>query len=171
VLLVPPMDSGRLSAQQPAAVDAYLSLVGEHFRMPPEELRMLLQAGAEAEELPVLLRLSRTSGISPTVLLTLRRRGDSWLAIAHRYQLGAATFHVAIPDAEVDDRIRRAQQLFRETPESRWNTIQLDNQELVTLANLQVLVRKTGHSPGRILEARNRAGSFPGAVPLLAGRP
>jgi hypothetical protein len=160
-----------LEGQDPAAREAYFRVVSEQFQVSVAELQRLTEAGARDEELPVLLRVSRTSGISPTVLLALRRRGDSWLAIARRYGLGASIFYVAMTEDQVDDRIRRAHGLYRDTPENRWNTLSLSDEEVVVLANLQVLTRGAGASPGRILEARSRAGSFPGALRMLAQRP
>jgi hypothetical protein len=158
-------------AQAQPSDAAYLGLVVEHYRVAPEEVRVLVRAGAVVEELPVPLRISHRSGIPPTVLLTLHRRGDSWLGVARRYGLGAEIFHVAIPPDQVDDRIRRVWELYRDTPEARWSTLSLSDHEVVTLANLQFLVRATGSTPGRVLEARAQAGSFPGAVSLLLGRP
>ena len=158
-------------AQDRPSESAYLGLVAEHFRVAPEEIGVLIRAGAVAEELPVPLRISDRSGIPPTVLLTLHRRGDSWLGVASRYGLGAEIFHVVIPQDQVDDRIRRVWELYRDTPEAHWGTLRFSDPEVVILANLQLLTRTTGSTPGRILEARERAGSFPGAVRLLVGRP
>lgn len=158
-------------AQDQPSDAAYVRMVAEHFRVAPEEVRVLIRAGAVAEELPVPLRISDRSGIPPTVLLTLHRRGDSWLGVAGRYGLGAEIFHVVIPPDQVDDRIRRVWELYRDTPEARWGTLRLSDPEVVVLANLQLLTRATGSTPGRVLEARERAGSFPGAVRLLVGRP
>lgn len=169
-LLAAPLAAAAEAEGEWIVQDAYVSLVAEHFRLPADELRRLVQAGATVEELPVLLRISQASGIPPTVLLTFRRRGESWLEIARRYQLGAEIFHLALPDGLRDEGIRRARELYRDTPEARWGTLQLSNQQLVDLANLQVLVRKTGRTPGEILDARSRAGSYPAAVPLLVGR-
>lgn len=153
-----------------AGEEAYLRIVSEQFGVPEDEVRALIRAGSRAEELPVLLRLSRYSGIAPTVLLTLHRRGSSWMGVAERYQLGAGTFHIAIPEDQVDDRVRRVHQLFRDTPEPRWNTLSLTDEEVVVLANVHLLTRGTGSTPGRVLEARTRAGSFTGSVRFLVVR-
>lgn len=160
----------RVSAQDRAPEATYLRIVADEFRVSADEARDLLRAGAGIEELPVLYRLSRHSGISPTVLLALHGRGTSWIGVAGRYRLGAATFHLEIPADQVDDRVRRAHELFLGTPQAQWNGLSLSDEEVVVLANLHLLTRGTGSTPGQVLQARARAGSFAEAARLLAGR-
>jgi hypothetical protein len=160
----------RAAAQDRGPDAAYLRIVAEVFRVSTEEARDLIRAGARTEELPVLFRLSRRSGISPNVLLALHRRENSWIAVAGRYQLGPGTFHIEIPADQVDDRIRRAHDLFQGTPQDEWDTLSLSDEETVVLANLHLLTRGTGSTPGRVLQARAQAGSFPEAVRLLVSR-
>jgi hypothetical protein len=160
----------RALAQDRVAEAAYLRIVGEVFRVSAEEARDLVRAGARIEELPILFRLSRHSGISPNVLLALHRRGNAWIGVAERYRLGAETFHIDIPPDQVDDRTRRAHGLYQGTPQAQWNTLSLSDEEVVVLANLQLLTRGTGRTPGQVLQARAQAGSFPEAVRLLVSR-
>jgi hypothetical protein len=160
----------RAWAQDRGSDAAYLRIVGEVFRVSTEEARDLIRAGGRTEELPVLFQLSRHSGISPNVLLALHRRGSSWIGVAGRYQLGPGTFHIEIPPDQVDDRVQRAHDLFQGTPQERWNTLSLSDEEVVVLANLQLLTRGTGSTPGQVLQARAQAGSFPEAVRLLVSR-
>jgi hypothetical protein len=157
-------------AQDRGAEATYLRIVSEEYRISVDEARDLIRAGAQTEELPVLLRLSRQSGISPSVLLALHRRGNSWIAVAGRYRLGAGTFHIEIPPGQVDDRVRRAHDLFQATPREGWNTLALSDPEVVVLANLHLLTRGTGSTPGQVLQARARTDSFPEAVRLLVVR-
>lgn len=171
VILCAPTVSGQAAAQDPAATEAYLGLVADHFRTSPEEVRTLLRAGATAEELPVLLRISRTSGIAPAVLLTLHRRGSTWLAVAARYRLGAELFYVALGEEEVDDLVRAAHRRYRDTPEAAWSSLALPDPDVIAFANLHFLTRATGRSAGAVLSARARAGSFPASVRFLMGPP
>jgi hypothetical protein len=143
-----------------AALDGYVRVLSTHFGIPQNEVRILTEGRVPVDELPVALRLARFSGIPPVSLLAQRRSGESWQAIARRHDLGAATFHVAIPDGQVDASVARVHGLFRDAPPSRWDAIELTDAEYVALANLLVLSAELGASHGQILEARAAAGSF-----------
>jgi hypothetical protein len=118
-----------------------------------------------------VLRLSRFSGIPPVSILAQRRSGDGWSTIARRNGLGAAAFHVAIPEGQVDASVARAHSLFSDAPPSRWDAIELTDAEFVSLANLIALSAELGRSHGEILAARTASGTFVGAMTRLgAGR-
>jgi len=155
------------TADRQAALDTYVRVLSTHFRLPQTEVRILAEGRVPADELAVALRIARFSGIPPVSLLAQRRSGEAWLLIARRYDLGAASFHVAIPDAQVDASVARVHALFRDSPPSQWDAIDLNDAEFVALANLLVLSSELGVSHGQILEARAAAGSFVGAVTRL----
>jgi hypothetical protein len=159
-----PVMAQEMPADRQAPLDTYIRVLSTHFRLPQTEVRILTEGRVPADELPVALRLARFSGIPPVSLLAQRRSGDSWLVIARRYNLGAASFHVAIPDGQVDPSVARVHGLFRDSPPSQWDAINLTDAEFIALANLLVLSSEIGVSHGQILEARAAAGSFVGAL-------
>ncbi len=153
----------------PAALEAYVRVTAAHFVMPESEVALLVEGRLPADELPVVLRVSQVSGISPTALIARRRSGESWIALGQRYGVGAGSFYEAIPEGEVDERTRRAHRLFAETPSTSWDTLQLTDDEVITLVNLHMLTREIGVDHARVLTARSSAGSFVLALRLMAG--
>ncbi len=172
LLVVDLLDPPPLPAQVPGAdVAAYHRLVSDHFSVAPGEVAILSEGVPHPDELPVLLRLSRASGISPAALSARRRSGESWLGIARRYGLGAGAFHITIPEDQVGSQVERAHRLFSETPSAGWDALDLRDEELVALSNLDFLHRELGTPMGRILESHDEAGSFVGALRgLVASR-
>jgi hypothetical protein len=168
-LVGPPVPAAGQNAppDRQSALDAYVRILSTHFRLPQTEVRILAEGRVPADELPVALRIARFSGIPPVSLLAQRRSGDGWLVIARRYNLGAAAFHVAIPDGQVDSSVARVHSLYRDAPPSQWDAIDLSDAEFIVLANLLVLSSELGASNGQILEARAAAGSFVGALSTL----
>jgi len=153
----------------------YVQLVSSHFGLPAGEASLLLEDLGETEQLPVLLLLSRESGIPPAAVLSRRYRagpsGISWVAVARQLNLGAAVFHVDIPEDEVDDRVRRAMDLFRGTSRANWNALDLEDAEVVALTHVRFLSRQVGVSKGEVLAARAQSGSWVEAIQHVLGVP
>ena len=78
---------------------AYARAVGEHFRVPPEEVAVLSEWGLAIEEIPVVLFLARRGGMSADALATLKRGGQSWFQLAQRSGLDAGSFLVPLPES------------------------------------------------------------------------
>ncbi len=152
----------------PAALEAYTRLAANHFGVPHSEVALLAEERILPDEVAVVLRIAQASGISPSVLVAFRRSGESWMTIARRYGMGGAAFHEAIPDGEVDDRTRRVAGLYRNTPATGWDALELTNDEVVALVNLRMLTRELGVSHARVLSARSETGSFMLALRVLA---
>lgn len=155
-------------AQVTPEQEAYARVVAAHFQMPPGEAVLLMEGPMAGEELPVVLFYARETGMAPAALVALRRGGASWLDLGRRHGLGNAALFVEIPDGDVDGSVQRVQRLYTETPRDRWDTISLSDAEVVVLVHLRVFTRQFGVSPGEVLRARARAGSWFGVPPLLA---
>lgn len=149
-------------------LERYIRVLSDHFGIPVSEVTILAEGQRSPDELPVALRLARLSGVSPVPLLARRRSGESWSAITRRYNLGAASFHVAIPEGEGDPSVARVRELFGSTPSSAWNALELRDDEFVTLANLLVLQAQLGVSIADVLAARSASGSFYAGVGSLS---
>lgn len=163
--------AGSAAAQAEPSVRAYLRAAAAHAGTAPEEAELLAEVASSPEEVPLVLILSARSGVSPDVLMALRRGGrSSWAEIAGRYGLGAGTLHVPLQGAEPGPLLAGLYQSFAETPPRGWNSIRARDPEMIALANLGFLVRALGVSPERVLEARSRVGGWPEAWILLGGR-
>jgi len=167
-----------LEAQQvqPGMTSVYTQLVASHFGVSSGEARLLVEDLERAEDLPVVLLLARESGLSPSVILSRRQRGaptqhTSWLEVARQIQLGGGVFHVEIAADQADDRVRRPMGLFERTPRAQWAGLDLTDDEVVDLTHVKVLSRHLMVEKGRVLEAREAAGSWVGSIPQLMGVP
>ncbi len=151
---------------------AYYRLVAEHFSVAVGEVAILSEGVAEPDELPVLLRLSRASGISPAALAARRRSGESWIGIARRYGLHVGTFYISIPNDQVRPQVERIHELFSETPSAGWGALEVSDEELVVLANLDLFNRELGVSIAAVLDSQAETGSFVTALrALVAAQP
>ncbi len=168
------------AAQDPGAASAveaaYLRMIAAHFGVSTTEATHMAEDLGSAEEVPVVFLLARESGLSTSVILSRRQRaGPSglppWTEVARQLQLGSGTFHVEVPDDEVDDRIRGAMNAFQEVPRARWSEVQLSDGDVVALTHLRVLSRQLGVSKGEVLRARTTAGSWVDSIRHLMGTP
>lgn len=159
-----------VTAQQRVAdapqVQEYFRGVASYFRLPAEEVFILGDWRLPPEEVPVVLFLSRRAGVSPEAIAALRRNGQSWDELTRRYELGSEIYRVALP-ADAGS-LTRAHSLFQGRPSSQWGSIELTDLEIVSLVNLKVLSEVLSSPPARVLEARDRAGSYPEAYRRLS---
>jgi hypothetical protein len=153
----------------PQERELYLRVMSAHFDLPSGEAQRLLEGGLAADELPLVLFLSRESGIAAPAVVAMRRGGSSWMNLARRAGLGADRFHVEIPEASVDARTSRMHRLFRDTPRSGWGALELTDEELVTLVHLRVFSRYFSAPVARVLEVRGDVSSWVGVPLRLAG--
>ena len=172
LLIMASLVPGQGLAQEVSAglKDAYFRAVGEHFQLPLQEVTIVGEWELAPEEVPVVLFLADRAGLSPDALIGLRRSGRPWMDIATRFGLGAAAFHLPLPEGEPLGVLARACGEFRSRPAREWTQIQLTDPEIIALVNLRVLAERAGVPPLRVLRAREEAGSFMAAYPLLRGR-
>lgn len=149
-------------------VEEYFRGVASYFRLPPEEVFILGEWRIPPEEIPVVLFLSRRAGVSPEALAALRGSGRSLSELTSRYELGGDVYHVTLPpDA---GSLARARSLFESRPSSEWDSIELTDAEIISLVNVRILSEVLSTSPGQVLQARDRAGSYPEAYGRLGPR-
>ena len=149
-----------LYAQDEAATAAYFRAIGGHFGVPSSEVAILAEGRGSPEQAAVVLYLSRRAGVSPSALLALRRRTRTWAEVADRYGMGAAAFHVRIPDGVELGALSQTYQRYRATPPTGWSEIRLGDAEVVALVNVRFLSDFLGVRPQQVVEAHRRTGSF-----------
>lgn len=157
----------RTQEVDPDVKDAYFRAVGDHFNAPPEEVAIIGAWNLSPDEVPVVFFMARHAGVSPDVLIGLRRDGMGWQELGRRFGIQTPAFHVSLPAGGDKGPLARAYEAFAARPAREWREIQLQDEEIVALVNLKVLTAQTGAPPLRILGHFAEAGSFVSCYPLL----
>ncbi len=160
-----------LSAQEAghAATQAYFGAVAEYFVLPRSEVDILGEWRLPAEEIPVVLWLAKRGGVSPEAVVALRRSGQGWAALAERYRMGPAQFHVPLPGSVEAGPLASAYERFRSLPAERWREIQLSDADIVGLVNLRVLSETLERAPVDVLAERSRGSWVEVCARLIGG--
>jgi hypothetical protein len=171
-ILILALAPGAVTAQEPESGlrEAYFRAVGEHFEIPFQEVTIIGEWELTPDEVPVVLFLAGRAGVTPDALIGSRRSGRPWREVARRFGVGPQAFHLPLPENIRLGTLARAYEEFRARPASEWFEIQLEDPDIIALVNLRVLGEQTRVLPGRILSAREEAGSFMRAYPLLIRR-
>lgn len=135
------------------ARDAYFKAIAEYFRLPASEVSILSEWRLPPEEIPVVLFLAGRAGVSPEAVVALRTSGRGWAELAKRYRLDAAQFHVPIPGTASTGALEGAYRRFRSLPADRWSEITLEDPDIVGLVNLRLLSETLHIAPERVLAA------------------
>ncbi len=146
---------------------AYLQAVAEHFHVSIDEVRVLARWGRPAQEIPVVLFLAGQGGVSPDAVMALRNAGRGWSAIASRWQLHAGQFHVPLESSADPGPLSGVYEQFRARPGSAWPSIELSDQDVVSLVHLRFLSSYLGVPPRRVLGALSQVGAGPAALRAL----
>lgn len=169
LLILTALIPGSLDAQD-AATQTYLLRAGCHFGAPAGEVEVLARWSVPSEEIPVALFIAGRAGVSPEVVLSLRRGRNSWGDVASRYGVGGGTFHVPLGSDSPGDRLARAYGEFGTRSPREWDAVQLTDAEIVDLVNLRFLTEALGIPATRALQARSSGGSWVAAFTSLGGR-
>ncbi|MFH1763984.1 MAG: hypothetical protein ABIF09_07325 [Gemmatimonadota bacterium] len=153
----------------PGVRAAYFRALAEHFEVPFGEVAIVGDWDLVPDEVPVVLFLSQKAGVSPDVLIGLRRSGRPWREVASRLGLGVGSFHLPLPEDAQLGSLTRAYGEFNGRPSRDWNQIDLDDPEIVALVNLRVLSEQVGVPPLQVLRSREAAGSFVAGFARLRG--
>ena len=151
----------------PGVREAYFRAVAQHFDVPLDEVVVVGDWDLDPDEVPVVLFMSRSAGVSPDALIGLRRGGMLWREVAARFGLGGRNFHLPLPEGEPLGFLARAYGEFRGHPPAEWHQIELEDAEIIALVNLRVLSEQVGVPPIRVLRSREEAGSFLAAFAML----
>lgn len=146
---------------------AYLQAVSEHYHVSLDEVRVLAGWGRPAAEIPVVLFLAGRGGVSPDAVMALRNAGRGWSAIAARWQLHAGQFHVPLDASADPGPLAGVYEQFRARPGSAWASIELSDQDVVSLVHLRFLSGYLGVPPQRVLAALGEVGPGPAALRAL----
>ena len=127
----------------------FLRAVAEHFGTPQQEVAVLAQWRLDMAEIPVVLFVADRAGVSPDVVISQRRRGEGWMAIAHGYSVHAGDFHIPIDgDAGI---LAGAYERFGARAASEWQEVTLSDVEVVALVNVRFLSRHLELRPDEVV--------------------
>ena len=138
---VPPVTPETASDPSP-----FYSAVGQHFQVPPSQLRELVDAGLPPSEVVVLCYIAQHSLTPPARLLADRRQGRSWRAIATASGLEPASFYY--PVSFTRGPFVNVYAVYHRVPRDRWtwNELQLADSDIENLVNLRFLAESGGRS-------------------------
>lgn len=159
------------TGEDPARIASFLRTVATHFQLPVDEVFILSEWNVAPDDVPVVLFLADRSGISPDVLVALRRAGNGWASITSRYGLGADLLHVPMSAAEAGPLLEALYGRFEATPRNRWGSLPLTDDEVLALVNLRVISQGLSLAPGAVMAARANSTSFVGAHAGLGSSP
>jgi hypothetical protein len=162
---------GVVSGQEvvPGARQAYYRAVADHFGVLMDEVEVLGEWGLEPDEVPVVLFVSTRAGVSSDALVGMRKSGQSWSEVARRFGLGGRVFYILLPDGTNLGHLSEAYQKYRSKAAREWDSIELEDFEIVSLVNLKVLSEQVEVAPSRVLQSREEHGSFIAGFMSLLG--
>jgi len=168
ILLSPARGTGQ--AVDTAARQAWFQAVADHFEISVREVEILADSRMTDDEIPLVLLLARRAGVSTDALVAFHRGGRGWVEIAARYGMGAADFHLPLAESAPAGPLEEVYERYRAVPPSQWNQIELDDEDLVRLADLAFVTAYLRVSAGEVLDQVVRGGSFEASYVALARR-
>ena len=146
-----------LPAQQDEA--AYLRSAALHYDSTPGEVAMLAEGGVHPEELPVALLISRSSGVSASAVVALRRGGRAWADLLVRYGLHAGRLYIPLDPPPEEGPGAQAYQAYESRDRDSWRVIRLPDEAVVYLVNLDFLSHHLELPAQDVAGAMTREGS------------
>lgn len=154
------------SAQQPDPAH-YLHVMSAAFGVSVAEGQRLAGEGVPLEALPVVLFLARETGLAPSAILALRRSGATWSALAIRSGVSVDRIVVELPEGVGGAQARALAARLRTIPRDAWNTLQLDDADVVFFVHVRGLARHLGLPVSHVVEATTPDDSWVAAVRRL----
>lgn len=140
-------------------VKSFYLAIGEHYRVPEQQVVVVRQKQIPDEELPVVFFLATRAKVAPDVIVSLRIGGKSWLEIAQHYKLSPEIFYVEVGEVSGPP-YGRAYGHFRKRPRSEWRSIVLSDVDIVNLVNLRFMVDHYKYAPDQVIKWRSEGKRF-----------
>lgn len=153
-----------------AGVDAALSIedgrissfylaIGDHYRVPEDQLIVVKKRQIPDEELAVVFYLSTRAAVPAATIIDLRLGGMTWMEITMHFHLTAEIYYVAIEHASGPP-YGKAHGYFRNRNRDEWKTIRLADVDIVNFVNLRFISDHYGLSPDDVVRMREQGQSF-----------
>ena len=108
---------------------------------------------------------SRSLAVLVTVLVALRRSGQSWSRLVDRYGIDASVLHVPVRDHADTGALTAAYARYRTTQPGDWATLRLSDADIIGLVNVRLIAQSLGLSAEEVIR---RTGSTRTYVELFA---
>jgi hypothetical protein len=118
---------------------AFMRSAANHFGVAEGEVAFLAQGGATPDEIPVVLHLARSAGVSAEAILSLRRGGAEWTDLLRRYGMHVGLLYVELREVPSEGALGRAYEAFAARSRSSWQVIRLPDDQVVALVALDFL--------------------------------
>ena len=154
------------SASAQTAVDVGVQIgdfrvaVSNYYRVPEREVVVIHERRIPDDDLPVVFFLAQHAHVAPAVIVDLRLRGMSWWSISTRYHIGPEVYYVPVA-VTPGPPYGHAYGHYKKT-RSQWNTIVLNDDDIVNMVHLRFLSEYYRVTPERVIEVRARTASFVG---------
>ncbi len=136
--------------------------VGDYYHVPePDVMAVRDRYRLRDEELPVVYFLAARARVAPSVIMTLRLGGRSWLDIGLHYGLDPHVFFVPLRVVPTGPPYGRAYGYYKKfRARSDWHNVALTDREIGDLVNLRFMSDYHGISPDSVMERRGRGEVF-----------
>lgn len=133
--------------------------VSKHYRVNEQTMLIAHKNKIRDDELPVLFHIATHAHVGPEVVVRLRSRGKSWMAITAHYGLSAEIFYEPITGT-YGPPYGRAYGHFKNKKRSEWASIKLADFEIVHLANVKFMSKHYGMAPDVVIKLHSKGASF-----------
>ena len=148
----------------------------EYYEVQPTVVLELERRRLPADDISVLLFLSRQSRVSPEVVLQWRLAGENWWAITQRLRLEPAVYYVPVPDhVRPGPPYGKAYGYYRKHPRGGGKTSlrealrkqeqpDFDDNDIRNLVQLRLVSDYYGHRAEDVMGRRERGEDFGGMI-------
>ena len=161
ILVAPQTQAGvevGLSADQDGIKSFHLA-IGEHYGVKEKEVIVVRERRIPEEDLPVVFFLAKHAGVTSSVIVKLRLKGNSWTQIAAQFGLSAELFYVKF-NGNPGPPYGKAWGHYKKHKRADWHKVKLVDADIINLVNLKFAVAHYGYTPNDVVKMRAKGGGF-----------
>lgn len=145
----------------PGDFEAMRQVMMDFFRVPVSTIKELEgSVPVPSLNLPVVLFIAHHSHVSPNLIITWRKAGNSWLQIAGRLKLPATIFFTTLPEGRIGPPYGRAYGYYWKHKRDPQVPIVLSDEEISDLVQLKICSSHFGLPPRQIISLREKGMPF-----------
>lgn len=155
--LTSPVAPGQVAAiprmNQWGECQGYFDSIGGYYGVGVDQVGVVRQMGVSEDEIPVVFFISTRSRVSPEQVARLRLSGRPWVDISRQYGIGPEAYYVPMGDMGGGTLPNGRLLGYYRYPREQWGTLQFADEDLVRLANVQLLSARYGVPATDVLRA------------------
>ncbi|HUV31540.1 MAG TPA: hypothetical protein VMY05_10680 [Acidobacteriota bacterium] len=140
-------------------IKGFYLAIGDHYQVPQKQVLIVRERNIPDEELPVVFFLAKRAGVAPGVIIDLRLKDKSWMAITLHFGLSAEIFYVPV-SVDPGPPYGKAYGHFRKRARNKWGEIRLADADVINLVNLRFISERHGYSPDEVIKIRQQGKNF-----------